>query len=183
MSHILTRVLTRAQPPATRPGRPPKFGRPAHLVALTLPEDVLAALRCIDPDVGWAVVKLIEGAGGPVAANRPPEHDVELLPIAPRRFLIVVRQEAFASLPGVSLVPLGQGKAFLAFPPGRTAESLELALTDQLEDPDLAHQRRSRLQAFRDLLRGWRRDSSLVFHERSIVVVEKKRQRPSVPRS
>lgn len=178
----MSRTSTRAQPSASRPGRPPKFGRPAHLVALTLPGDVLAALRGIDPDVGWAVVKLIERSGGPVAANRPPEHDVELLPIAPRRFLMVVRQEAFETLPGVSLVPLGQGKAFLAFPPGRTAESLELALADQLEDPDLPQQRRGRLQAFRDLLRGWRRDTALVFHERSIVVVEKKRQRASVPR-
>ena len=41
-------------------GRPPKFGRPGQVVALTLPEEVVAGLRRIDPDVAWAVVRLYE---------------------------------------------------------------------------------------------------------------------------
>lgn len=160
-----------------RPGRPPKFGRPAQLVALTLPEDVLASLRAIDTDIGWAIVKLVERTGGPAAPARPAEEDVELLPIARRRYLIVVRRDAFESLPGVSLVPLGEDKAFLAFPPGHTAESLEFALVDRLENSAGDGDERRRLQAFRELLRRWRTDTSLAFHERSIVVVEKKKKK------
>ena len=40
---------------APRRGRPPKFGRPAQLVTLTLPEDVISWLSTIDPDLGWAI--------------------------------------------------------------------------------------------------------------------------------
>ena len=48
--------------PQTRHGRPPKFGRPAQLVTLTLPQDVVAWLESVDADLGWAVVKLFERA-------------------------------------------------------------------------------------------------------------------------
>src|SRR5207244_1618912 len=34
-----------------RPGRPPKFGRPGELVAVTLPSDVIRGLRQIDDDL------------------------------------------------------------------------------------------------------------------------------------
>jgi hypothetical protein len=46
-------------PPRT-PGRPPKYGRPARLVPLTLPEDVLKWLGTIHPDPAWAIVNLYE---------------------------------------------------------------------------------------------------------------------------
>ncbi|BCS33284.1 hypothetical protein TBR22_A25110 [Luteitalea sp. TBR-22] len=154
-------------------GRPPKFGKPASLVALTLPEDAIAELEAIDPDLGWAIVKLLdlatEGRRGTPAD--PP--DAELLPIGPRQFLIVVRQDVFAGLPHVSLVPLGQGRAFLAFAPGRTIETLELAVLDRLESGLLTPDEAVRYRAFRTVLRDWRRDSTLRFHERSIVVVER----------
>ena len=43
-------------------GRPLKFGRPARLLALTLPDDVVKGLRRIHPDPGWAIVSLYEKA-------------------------------------------------------------------------------------------------------------------------
>ena len=77
----------------------------------------------------------------------------------------------------VSLVPLGQGRAFLAFPKQKTAESLELALIDRLEAGGLLDAQRERYAAFRDILRRWRLDANLTFDERSIVVVERKASR------
>src|SRR5205814_914451 len=37
-------------------GRPPKFGRPSRLVALTLPTQVIRGLRKLHPDLAWAIV-------------------------------------------------------------------------------------------------------------------------------
>ena len=90
------------------------------------------------------------------------------------RFLIVVRKDAFAGLPHVSLVPVGDGWAFLAFPPNETVDSLELALIDQLEAGLLPAETHRRFASLRDALRAWRRDAGLVFRERAIVVVERK---------
>lgn len=157
-------------------GRPPKFGRPAALLALTLPQDTIDRLQALDADLGWAIVKLVEGQGhaepGTEAAEEPT--DVDLVPIGTEQFLIVVRaHEAFASLPGVDLVPLGHGRAFLAFERGRSIESLELALIDRLEDDSVSLDDRARYATFREVLRGWRRDETLVFEERAIVVVHR----------
>lgn len=158
-------------------GRPPKFGRPAALLALTLPQDVIEYLQGVDPDLGWAIVKLADRRRGDTEraaseAENPP--DVSLVPIGPRHFLIVVRaHEAFSTLPGVDLVPLGHGRAFLAFALHHTIESLELALVDRLDSGALPPEHREPLAALREVLRSWRQDASIVFHERSIVVVER----------
>lgn len=156
-------------------GRPPKFGRPAALLALTLPQDTIDRLQALDPDIGWAIVKLVEGRSRGEARDDGEEGaDVDLVPIAPSQYLIVVRaHEAFAALPGVDLVPLGQGRAFLAFERHRNIEGLELSLIDRLEDDTLSEEVRARYGALRDVLRVWRQDEALVFHERSIVVGER----------
>jgi len=36
-------------------GRPPKFGRPSQMVALTLPEEVVRDCGRIDDDIAWAI--------------------------------------------------------------------------------------------------------------------------------
>ena len=135
-------------------------------------------LHAIDADIGWAIVKLAErreGADGVTGAPDDEPPDVALVPIGPQQFLIVVRaHEALASLPDVDLVPLGHGRAFLAFERPRTIEGLELALIDRLEDDTVPPEDRARFAALRDVLRSWRRDEQLVFHERSIVVVEQR---------
>jgi len=143
---------------------------------LTLPQDTIDRLQAVDSDLGWAIVKLVEGQGaGVLAAERGEEpSDVELVPIGPDQFLIVVRaHEAFASLPGVDLVPLGHGRAFLAFERHRSIEGLELALIDKLEDDRISLDDRARYAAFRDVLRSWRHDETLAFEERAIVMVHR----------
>jgi hypothetical protein len=157
----------------TRRGRPSKFGRPSQVVALTLPDDVVRGLRKVHPDVGWAIVTLLEKSPAG-AATRPEEQaDAELVTIADRRSLIVVNRETFKSLPGVSVVPLHGNRAFLALEAGSGMSGLELAVIDRLDAPSVDRGERKALQALRAQLRAWRHDRTLRFHTRSIIVVER----------
>ena len=152
-------------------GRPPKFGRPGHVVSLTLPDDILQALNRVDPDTGWAIVKLLEREPRSVEGEVR-EPDVELAQIAARRSLIVVRRSVFKVLPGVNLIPLNETYAFLALDPGRGMSDLELAVIDRLSDPSIDGREREALKSLRAKLGAWRRDHGLTFHSRSIIVVE-----------
>ena len=164
------RALTR-QPGKRGRGRPPKFGRPSHVVALTLPNDALDALNRVDADTGWAIVKLLERELSSTS-SRPKQPDVELVTIAARRSLIVVNRAVFTRLPGVSIIPLTDTRAFLALDVGRGISDLELAVLDQLADRELAARERKALLSLRRQLTEWRHDQGLAFHTRSIIVVE-----------
>ncbi len=155
---------------APKRGRPPKFGRPGHVVSVTLPNDTLQALNRVDPDTGWAIVKLLEREphNGKVARDQ----DVSLAHIGTRRSLIVVSRAIFRSLPGVNLIPLDGARAFLALEPGSGLSDLELAVIDRLADSSLPAQERRALEALRTRLAAWRHDKRLRFHQRSIIVVE-----------
>lgn len=152
-------------------GRPPKFGRPGHVVSVTLPDDTLQALNRVDPDTGWAIVKLLDREPRSVKGEVR-EPDVELIQIGARRSLIVVSRSVFKVLPGVNLIPLNETRAFLALDPGRGMSDLELAVIDRLSDGSIDIREREALESLRAKLGSWRRDHGLVFHSRSIIVVE-----------
>jgi hypothetical protein len=156
-------------------GRPPKFGRPSEVVALTLPEEVVRGLRTQHPDLAWAIVTMFEKRR-PAAAGEPPR-DVELVTIAGRRSLIVVNRAAFKSLPGVQIVPLGAGRAFLALDAGRGMGDLEVAVIDRMESASIGQRERKALAALRAALRTWRHDRALRFRTRTIIMVERVRPR------
>jgi hypothetical protein len=139
-------------------------------VSLTLPDDTLKALNRVDPDTGWAIVKLLERA--PANGADPRDPDVELAKIATRRSLIVVSRSVFKSLPGVNLIPLNDTRAFLALETGRGMSDLELAVIDRLSDTAVVGRERTALESLRAQLAAWRRDRGLKFHNRSIIVVE-----------
>jgi hypothetical protein len=155
-----------------RRGRPSKFGRPSHVVALTLPEDVIRGLRKVHPDIAWAIVRLFEKR-----PNRAPDEgaqpDAELVTIAERRSLIVVNRAIFKSLPGISIIPLSANRAFLALDVGRGMTDLELAVIDRLDDPASERRERAALKGLRAQLRAWRHDRTLRIHTRAIIVVER----------
>ncbi|HSF05359.1 MAG TPA: hypothetical protein VLG10_06160 [Methylomirabilota bacterium] len=162
-------------PRRARRGRPPKFGRPSQVVALTLPEEVLEALRTLHQDPGWAIVQLVEpilGEGGHRRRATGPAPLIELVHLPGRRALIVVQPEVFARLRGVSMIPLADGRAFLAFDHAGGLADLEVAVLDQLETAPPKSAERARLMQVRDILRAWRHDSGLVFRTKSIIVVE-----------
>lgn len=160
---------------AARRGRPQKFGRPAQAVGLTLPEEVLDVLKTLHTDPGWAIVQLVERIRSNSPHRRRPMSPValaELVHLPGRHALIVVQPKIFRQLRGVSTIPLADGRAFLAFDhPGGLAE-LEVAILDRLEVAAPKSAERTHLVQVRDIVRGWRRDSGLVFRTKSIIVVE-----------
>jgi hypothetical protein len=164
-------------------GRPLKFGRPARLLALTLPHDVVTALRRIHPDPAWAIVSLYEKAARrrrPATPPRPPA--IDLAQLSNRSALIVVDPRALRSAPGMSVVPVASGRAFLAFDEGRGLADVELAVVEQLRDPKIDAAARKELQALERQVRSWRRGRGFRFSKRSIILVERT-PRPRAPRS
>ena len=139
---------------------------------MTLPEDVLEWLRKLHPDPAWAVVKLFDRSqqlGTKGNGSRPV---AELVPLPRGRSLILVQPDALRQVPGVAVIPLADGRGFLALAPGRGLADLELALLDRLEATDVsAHERASLLQ-IRECLKGWRQQG-VRFEERSILVAER----------
>jgi hypothetical protein len=156
-----------------RRGRPPKFGRPGQVVAVTLPDDVVSGLREIHSDLGWAIVTMFEKASKRVAGRTGPQPVVQLVTVAHRRSLIVVNQAVFRTLPGVNIIPLNDNWAFLALDSNRGLTDLELTVIDRLEDPSAERRERKALSGLRSQLRAWRLDPALRFHTRSIIVVER----------
>lgn len=161
---------------APRRGRPSKFGRPSRVVALTLPEDAIQALRRVHRDIGWAIVKLIGDGVRGLASRRKVdvEPDVELVAVADRRYLIVINQDVIQSVPGVNIVPLSGTRAFLALDVDRGMSDLELAVIDRLHGATLERRERRALTELRTHLRAWRGDPALRFHRRAIIVVERR---------
>jgi hypothetical protein len=159
-------------------GRPPKFGRPSEVVALTLPEEVVSGLRDLHPDLAWAVVRLFEDKRPRNGARAvAPQPDAELVRIGGRQSLIVVHVGVFKKLPGISIIPLSGTRAFLALEPGRGMADLELAVLDRIDDPTSDGRERRALKSLRALLLRWRHDQALRFHTRAIIVVERVHER------
>jgi hypothetical protein len=141
------------------------------VVALTLPDDALQALQRLDPDTGWAIVKLLEHlpGGRGVRAETP---DAELLAFGHRQFLIVVNRAVMPDLPGVRVIPLDESRAFLALDIGRSMSDLELSVIDRLADRTLPSRARRALGVLRAQLAVWRRDRRLQIRPQAILVVE-----------
>jgi hypothetical protein len=155
-------------------GRPTKFGRPSKLVALTLPLDTLAALRRIDPDPARAVVALVQD-GHPSDGHDPEPPLAELVQLTARHAMIVVNSNVIGSLPGVSILPLDAGRAFLALEPGGGLSDLEVAVQDRLDAPDATPVERAALQEIKTRLRAWRQSAEMRFEPRAIIVATRAR--------
>ncbi len=152
-------------------GRPLKFGRPAQLVTLTLPDDVVNWLSTVDADLGWAVVKLHERTLK--TENKRQNSLAELVQLPGQRALILVKPEPFQNLKGISIIPLADGRGFLALDAGRGVADLELAVIDRLEAKSLSAAERAALQLLRGQLKQWRQDG-IEFESRSIIVARRK---------
>jgi hypothetical protein len=160
----------------TRRGRPLKFGRPSQVVALTLPDDVLRALRAVHEDLAWAIVQLVDRElGDSKRRERMAPRAVpiaELVHLGRRRALIVVQPRVFAKLRGVSTIPLADGRAFLAFDGAGGVATLELSILDRIEVLPAGSAERRQLLEVRNLVRIWRRNRALDFRTPHIIVVE-----------
>jgi hypothetical protein len=155
-----------------RRGRPLKFGRQGQSVTLTLPADVVDWLHTLHDDLGWAIVGLHERRATFKRAAIPQPNVAELVQLPGRRALILVRPELLRAVRGVAVVPLSDGRAFIALDAGSSVADLELAVIDRIETPGLAATERAQLGEFRQVMRQWR-TQGLKFQTRAILVVER----------
>ena len=170
---------------ATKRGRPPKFGRPGQVVAVTLPAEVIRGLRRVNPDLAWAIVQIFERSAKRRVGQKL-RADCELVSVADGRSLIVVNRNVVKHLPGVSVIPLHDDRAFLAFDRSATLADLELAVVERLGAREVRPRERKALGELRAHVQRWRHDPKVHCEMRSIIVVEKaattrRRNRPTSP--
>ena len=154
---------------ARRPGRPKKYGQPARLLAVTLPERAIELLRQVHVDPGWAIVSLAERAASQTSGDRTPA--VQLVRVGQGQSLIVVSTAVVTALPEVRTIPLSETQAFLAFQPGRGLADLEILVRDRLERKHLRAADRKVLETLRGQLRRWRTEGRYRFEDRTIILV------------
>ena len=162
-----TRKLATKNTAGARRGRPRKFSRPSRAVTLTLPEDVIDALRAIDADLSRAVVgALVRGAAG------SPRSPAEVASYGGDRSLIVVpHSRTLEARTGVELVPLPDGRALLSFDDYLSVPEFELRLIDALADPSLDEADRVVFGAIAGILRNTRQEEKVAVEHRSIIVL------------
>jgi hypothetical protein len=160
--------------PKHGPGRPPKYGRPSRAVTVTLPEDTLSRLSAIDADVGRAIVRLTE------------RHDKARTRIAPaaelarygnHAVIVVSPVKSLKRLPGVQLVPVGDGRALISLEHTHSVPQLELGVRDAIESGSMSERERPTLEAIAGILQHVRHSRGISLEERTIIVLASKRHR------
>jgi hypothetical protein len=161
-------------PSKLRPGRPRKYNRASRPVTITLPDDVLARLGDIDSDLGRAIVTIVE-------RQRPsrsrPLRPAELARYGSHAVIVVTPVKALKRLPGIELVPVGNGRALIALERGVAIPQLELNVRDAMEQGGIKEPERRTLEAIADILRAARLSRGGMLQERTIIVLELKRRR------
>lgn len=158
------------------PGRPPKYGRRSRAVTLTLPEDVIDRLSAVDVDLGRAIVTVTESAVGQVRAIRP----AELNSYGNHAVIVVVPVKALKRLPGVQLVPVGNGRALISLAPPHSISGFEVDIRDALAREDANGPERQTLESIAGILREARQSGRVTLCERTIIVLESTSRRRGV---
>lgn len=161
------------------PGRPQKFGRPARAITLTLPEDVLTALTRLDDDVSRAIVRIAQ----PLAADVVPHAPAELSKHGDTAVIVIRQVAALERIPGVTLVPMPDGRALISLDDSMTTYEFELKLHDVLDDKDVDRADRSVMTSILDILKSARQSRSVALHQRRIIVLQSTRRRRGAGRS
>jgi hypothetical protein len=159
------------------PGRPMKYGRASRAVTLTLPEDVIAHLGTIDADLGRAIVALAERHGHTRRVHAPQRSAAELTAYGNHAVIVVHPAKPLRRLPGVQLVPIGNGRALISLAPPYSVQQLELDLRDAIDRADTSSAERDTLTALAEILGDSRRSRRVTLEERTIIVLESKRSR------
>jgi hypothetical protein len=155
-------------------GRPKKFGRPSKAVTVTLPEDVLAKLHGVDADLGRAIVRLTERRAPAAAATVV--RAAEITSYGNRAVIVVTPLKALRRLPGVELVPVGDGRALISLAPGQSVSQFELAVRDATTERGVPPGERQALLEIADILKASRGERGRRVRERTIIVLESPRR-------
>jgi hypothetical protein len=141
---------------------------------VTLPEDVLARLRLVDPDVGRAIVSIAERKTPPHPRRQPP---AETASHGGRAAIVVDPARALSRLDGVQLVPVGDGRVLISLGASRSIAQFELGIRDALETGKVDRAERPTLEAVAGILRRARLSRSMALEERTIIVLKARRRR------
>jgi hypothetical protein len=155
---------------ASRRGRPRKFSRPSRGVTLTLPDDVIDALRSVDADLSVAVVRIAQSLVPEMSYAR-----AELVNYGGRAVIIVPRSQVLTDRIGVELVPLTDGRALMAFDNRLSIPQLELRIGDALADASIQGNDRAMFEALADILKNARRSERVEVRQRNIIVLQSTR--------
>ena len=157
-----------------RRGRPQKFGRPSRAVTLTLPDDVITALTGVDSDLSRAVVRLSQPLLKDVVI-RPP---AELSKYGDSAVIVTRRLPALNRMPGVSLVPLPDGRALISLDEAMSVHEFELKLSDAIDaGADLEPWERAAMSSIREILKSARQSKAITVYQRCIIVLQSTRHR------
>lgn len=140
---------------------------PSRAVTLTLPESIISALETIDADLSRAIVRLAQ----PEVGKRP-HAAAELAAFGRRAVILVTPTRTLEQRTGVTLVPLSDGRALIAFDETMTTARLELLVQDELDTHDLPDADARVFEDIRDLLREARRSKSVTIRQQHIIVLE-----------
>ena len=135
---------------------------------------MLAELEAIDADLGRAIVRVAERPGRP---HVRPVRPAELATYGNHAVIIVNPAKALKQLAGVQLVPVGNGRALISLEHPHSISELELAVRDAIEHADISGRERQTLEAIATILQQARRSRGVSLKERTIIVLETKRQR------
>jgi hypothetical protein len=160
-------------------GRPKKYGRASRAVTVTLPEDVLAKLTGMNADLGNAIVTLTERHAEPRAKRL---RAAEISAFGKHAVIIVNPVNALKRLPGVQLVPIGGGRALISLAAEHSIPQLELAVRDAIDRRGVRELERQTLDAIAQILRQARLSRTVSLQQRTIIVIESRRQRPQTTR-
>jgi hypothetical protein len=155
---------------ASRRGRPRKFSRPSRGVTLTLPDDVIEALRAVDSDLSVAVVRMAQSL-----VPDAPFARAELINYGGRSVIIVPRSQVLKERTGVELVPLTDGRALMAFDNRMSISQLELRIGDALADSRIEGADRDMFEALAEILKNARRSERVEVRQRNIIVLQSTR--------
>jgi hypothetical protein len=161
-------LVAKIEPFTPRRGRPPKFSRPSRSVTLTLPEDIVAALGALDPDLSRAIVRIV----APMATGRVVHRPAELTPYGRSAVIVVVPSRALESLPGVDLVPLPDGRALISLEASVSLSQFELKVRDTLDGTSVPPDERSTLVALAEILKSARHSRGVTLLQRNIIVLK-----------
>jgi hypothetical protein len=153
-------------------GRPRKFGRPSRAVTLTLPDDVIAALRSMDEDVSRSVVRLVQPLAVSTAARPAAEQERH----GDSAVIVFRPVKALSSIPGVTLVPLPDGRALESLDDSLGVHEFELRLLDVLADDTLNEMARAVLTSIAQILKTARRSKGVEVHQRKVIVLQSARR-------
>ena len=155
-------------------GRPPKYGRSASAVTITLPHDILAGLQLRDADLGRAIVSLVEGAH---RVPRQPPPPAEIVAYGRHAVILVTPVAPLRRMRGVELIPVDRHRALISLGAPQTVPRLELEIRDVLESGRLSERERLALEGVATILRKARASETYSLTERTVIVLEDRRRR------